>query len=37
MILQLNGALQPPTAGAGRRRGVSSELAGVKTASGGAR
>jgi predicted ester cyclase len=34
MILQLNGALQPPTAGTGRRRGASTELAGVQTASG---
>jgi predicted ester cyclase len=37
MILQLNGALQPPTVGGARRAGVSSELAGVQTASGGAR
>jgi hypothetical protein len=37
MILQLNGALEPPTAGTGARRGVGSELAGVQTASGGAR
>jgi predicted ester cyclase len=37
MILQLNGALQPPSAHTGRRRGGSSELAAVQTASGGAR
>jgi hypothetical protein len=34
MILQLNGALQPPTAHTGRRRGASRKLAGVQTASG---
>lgn len=37
MILQLNGALQPPTAGNGRRLGASGEFADVQTASGGAR
>jgi hypothetical protein len=37
MILQLNGALQQPVAGTGRRRRASSELAGAQTASGGAR